>query len=122
MFCLCAISHVLPLESQTACRFRFQFFCFSLCQLLHRVLVAEINALQGMAAIGQRPLLLEVSVYVAAAVHFFSTFFFFFENDTHSLEYGDNLLVTLLGYLTLVCHLWHTESIFLCMAWGCINK
>lgn len=49
-------------------------------------------------------------------------FFFYFENDTHSLEYGDNLLVTLLGYLTLVCHLWHTESIFLCMAWGCINK
>lgn len=30
-------------------------------QLLHRVLVAEVNALQGMAAIGQRPLLLEVS-------------------------------------------------------------
>uniref|UniRef100_A0A8C1GQB5 Nucleoporin 205 n=1 Tax=Cyprinus carpio TaxID=7962 RepID=A0A8C1GQB5_CYPCA len=28
-------------------------------KLLHRVLVAEINALQGMAAIGQRPLLLE---------------------------------------------------------------
>lgn len=30
-------------------------------QLLRRVLVAEINALQGMAAIGQRPLLMEVS-------------------------------------------------------------
>lgn len=29
-------------------------------QLLRRVLVAEINALQGMAAIGQRPLLMEV--------------------------------------------------------------
>lgn len=29
-------------------------------QLLHRVLVAEVNALQGMAAIGQRPLLMEV--------------------------------------------------------------
>ncbi|XP_053282172.1 nuclear pore complex protein Nup205 isoform X2 [Pleuronectes platessa] len=28
-------------------------------KLLHRVLVAEVNALQGMAAIGQRPLLLE---------------------------------------------------------------
>uniref|UniRef100_A0A8C1F1Y8 Nucleoporin 205 n=1 Tax=Cyprinus carpio carpio TaxID=630221 RepID=A0A8C1F1Y8_CYPCA len=28
-------------------------------KLLHRVLVAEINALQGMAAIGQRPLLME---------------------------------------------------------------
>uniref|UniRef100_A0A8C5ESB0 Nucleoporin 205 n=1 Tax=Gouania willdenowi TaxID=441366 RepID=A0A8C5ESB0_GOUWI len=28
-------------------------------KLLHRVLVAEINALQGMAAIGQRPLLIE---------------------------------------------------------------
>ncbi|KAK6318017.1 hypothetical protein J4Q44_G00113080 [Coregonus suidteri] len=27
--------------------------------LLHRVLVAEVNALQGMAAIGQRPLLME---------------------------------------------------------------
>lgn len=36
-------------------------------QLLHRVLVAEINALQGMAAIGQRPLLLEVSVSHAAS-------------------------------------------------------
>lgn len=35
---------------------------FPLCsQLLHRVLVAEVNALQGMAAIGQRPLLMEVS-------------------------------------------------------------
>lgn len=30
-------------------------------QLLRRVLVAEINALQGMAAIGQRPLLMEVN-------------------------------------------------------------
>lgn len=29
-------------------------------KLLHRVLVAEVNALQGMAAIGQRPLLMEV--------------------------------------------------------------
>uniref|UniRef100_A0A671U6I7 Nucleoporin 205 n=1 Tax=Sparus aurata TaxID=8175 RepID=A0A671U6I7_SPAAU len=28
-------------------------------KLLHRVLVAEVNALQGMAAIGQRPLLME---------------------------------------------------------------
>lgn len=38
---------------------RILFFHFS--QLLHRVLVAEVNALQGMAAIGQRPLLMEVS-------------------------------------------------------------
>lgn len=36
----------------------FAFFC---PKLLHRVLVAEVNALQGMAAIGQRPLLMEVS-------------------------------------------------------------
>lgn len=42
-------------------------FLFFWNQLLHRVLVAEINALQGMAAIGQRPLLLEVSVSHAAA-------------------------------------------------------
>lgn len=34
---------------------------FFTIQLLHRVLVAEVNALQGMAAIGQRPLLMEVS-------------------------------------------------------------
>lgn len=41
----------------------FHMCAFILCfclQLLHRVLVAEVNALQGMAAIGQRPLLLEV--------------------------------------------------------------
>lgn len=38
------------------------FFFLKFClQLLHRVLVAEVNALQGMAAIGQRPLLMEVS-------------------------------------------------------------
>lgn len=36
----------------------FYFFLYS--KLLHRVLVAEVNALQGMAAIGQRPLLMEV--------------------------------------------------------------
>ncbi|XP_039625995.1 nuclear pore complex protein Nup205 isoform X3 [Polypterus senegalus] len=36
-------------QGQTACNVK----------LLHRVLMAEINALQGMAAIGQRPLLLE---------------------------------------------------------------
>lgn len=35
-------------------------------QLLHRVLVAEVNALQGMAAIGQRPLLMEVSEHKLA--------------------------------------------------------
>lgn len=34
--------------------------CSDPLKLLHRVLVAEVNALQGMAAIGQRPLLLEV--------------------------------------------------------------
>ena len=45
-------------------------------QLLHRVLVAEVNALQGMAAIGQRPLLMEVSELIItqsqsrAATHF----------------------------------------------------
>lgn len=38
------------------CPLPFQF------QYLHRVLVAEVNALQGMAAIGQRPLLMEVSL------------------------------------------------------------
>ncbi|XP_053552403.1 nuclear pore complex protein Nup205-like, partial [Bombina bombina] len=32
-------------------------------KLLHRVLVAEVNALQGMAAIGQRPLLMEVCCF-----------------------------------------------------------
>lgn len=37
------------------------FFCDFPLQLLHRVLVAEVNALQGMAAIGQRPLLMEVN-------------------------------------------------------------
>ncbi|XP_053575664.1 nuclear pore complex protein Nup205 [Bombina bombina] len=31
-------------------------------KLLHRVLVAEVNALQGMAAIGQRPLLMEYDI------------------------------------------------------------
>lgn len=36
-------------------------FWFLWPKLLHRVLVAEVNALQGMAAIGQRPLLMEVS-------------------------------------------------------------
>lgn len=30
-------------------------------QHLHKVLVAEINSLQGMAALGQRPLHIEVS-------------------------------------------------------------
>lgn len=40
----------------------FIYFILFLQQLLHRVLVAEINALQGMAAIGQRPLLMEVGV------------------------------------------------------------
>ncbi|XP_017831104.2 nuclear pore complex protein Nup205 isoform X1 [Callithrix jacchus] len=37
------------LRGQTVCNVK----------LLHRVLVAEVNALQGMAAIGQRPLLME---------------------------------------------------------------
>lgn len=37
------------LQGQTVCNVK----------LLHRVLVAEVNALQGMAAIGQRPLLME---------------------------------------------------------------
>lgn len=41
--------------------FIFQFAYNVSLQLLHRVLVAEVNALQGMAAIGQRPLLMEVS-------------------------------------------------------------
>lgn len=36
------------------------YFWKCVLQLLHRVLVAEVNALQGMAAIGQRPLLMEV--------------------------------------------------------------
>lgn len=45
---------LLSLTSMSFC------LCFPL-QLLHRVLVAEVNALQGMAAIGQRPLLMEVS-------------------------------------------------------------
>lgn len=39
------------------CHIMFQFSS----QLLHRVLVAEVNALQGMAAIGQRPMLMEVN-------------------------------------------------------------
>uniref|UniRef100_A0A8D1WI46 Nucleoporin 205 n=1 Tax=Sus scrofa TaxID=9823 RepID=A0A8D1WI46_PIG len=38
------------LRGQTVCNVK----------LLHRVLVAEVNALQGMAAIGQRPLLMEI--------------------------------------------------------------
>lgn len=45
--------HVFKVSSST---FSFQY--------LHRVLVAEVNALQGMAAIGQRPLLMEVSTEV----------------------------------------------------------
>lgn len=45
-------------DSSLMCQFVLFFeFC---SQLLHRVLVAEVNALQGMAAIGQRPLLMEV--------------------------------------------------------------
>lgn len=78
--CVCTahIACVLSVHYTCALPHRFELFCFSLHQLLHRVLVAEINALQGMAAIGQRPLLLEVSVsYIAAAVHFFSTFYYF---------------------------------------------
>lgn len=47
------IFHVIKVSSLT---FSFQY--------LHRVLVAEVNALQGMAAIGQRPLLMEVSIGV----------------------------------------------------------
>lgn len=44
------------------CRFVFSVLFLPSCsQLLHRVLVAEVNALQGVAAIGQRPLLMEVS-------------------------------------------------------------
>ena len=39
-------------------------------QLLHRVLVAEVNALQGMAAIGQRPLLMEVSEFLLSLGHY----------------------------------------------------
>lgn len=39
-------------------------------QLLHRVLVAEVNALQGMAAIGQRPLLMEVSELKLMGLYF----------------------------------------------------
>uniref|UniRef100_A0A452RL62 Nucleoporin 205 n=1 Tax=Ursus americanus TaxID=9643 RepID=A0A452RL62_URSAM len=46
------------LRGQTVCNVK----------LLHRVLVAEVNALQGMAAIGQRPLLMEVSTILQYVV------------------------------------------------------
>lgn len=39
--------------------FTYQLVC--ICQHLQRILLAEVNALQGMAAIGQRPLIMEVS-------------------------------------------------------------
>lgn len=53
-FSLHVVACVLPLIHMSFC-------CDFPLQLLHRVLVAEVNALQGMAAIGQRPLLMEVS-------------------------------------------------------------
>lgn len=54
-------SQTLPFPFQFMSLFAINWlFC---SQLLHRVLVAEVNALQGMAAIGQRPLLMEVGYH-----------------------------------------------------------